>query len=208
MKSVFFVAVSIFAALNIHAQKIGLSPVDITKQVLKDTQMPFARSTVAFSNSWHAAVWIVNDAVRPNGAVSRTRGDALGTMVSSAMPNKEIMNGKLHQTVKLEAGTYRFSATVYSAQNLTQAYVVAAPGNELPDTDDVEQTALGYAALPATKIAVDTNPVFSVDFTLSEETTVSLGFVATLPSGANRQMFFREVKLEALREGTVKKKKK
>ena len=178
--------------------------VDITDEVLPtDTRLPFATTgSAVIGSAYHSAIWTVNDPIRSNGAVSvGAREGALGTMVATVMPLEEIVSGKIYRTVNLEAGVYRFSATVYSSQNLTapsKAYVVAALGNEPPDTDDVELMALGYAALPATNIAVGANPVFSTDFTLSDDSSVSLGFVATLLSGANRQMFFREVKLYSL----------
>jgi hypothetical protein len=110
-------------------------------------------------------------------------------------------DGKLYQTVRLSAGTYRFSAycngsyveqpTMYPPYVL---YVVAAQGisDGLPNTGDVESSpnVLDFVTVP---FQVENNTVHTVNFEINESTDVSLGFVATLYD--MHQVYFTKVEL-------------
>jgi len=199
--------------------------VDITEiSGLKNTGDPltgFERgATISVpSDLYLAKDWIANEAAAANGNVSGARNNALGMIANATTANfgsRTIINGKLYQTIQLDAGVYRFDATLYSnvcTNNATffKTFVVANKGNDLPDTFDeekqsitlnIEQTALGYALIPrngapSNYIPPVPRPVYSTTFTLTETTTVSLGFVINQYSTdvLNFQTFFEKVEL-------------
>ena len=145
--------------------------------VLKNTSQPFATIGEVYSNPadwWRAADWTVSDNLIENGSVSGGwRNFVLGVMAFPGnTPLRQIINGKIYQTVALEAGSYKFDAVIYGAAGEIQVYVAAALGVGLPDTNDVPLEALAHASVTA-----GASGTVSVVFTLDEETVVSLGFV-------------------------------
>jgi len=153
--------------------------------------------------------WIANEAAATNGNVDPNRvaaGGTVGTLLIFVWPGNQlatITNGKLYQTVELEAGNYRFVVAVNEAHNFTvnpfnRVYVVAASGNDLPDTDNVEEEALAFARVapgPDGAPPPPFNPprMMTIEFTLSAKSIVSLGFVANLTG--SQQVHFRYVEL-------------
>jgi len=187
-------------------QKRELVWVEITKDVLKNTDAPFDHGAHIGLSRWHAVVdWTTNAAAAANGNVDTHEellGGVLGFIVWDAgfLPAQSITNGKLYQTVNLVAGKYRFNAYLFGNTQVSgnpKAYVVAALGNDLPNTDDAEQMALGYVLVPG-PLGAGQNMQLSVEFVLSESSAVSLGFVAT--SGNRCQVYFRKVELWRLLE--------
>jgi len=174
--------------------------VNITADKLKNVDFPFITGDMVYNNRYYKAVdWIVNDAGLANGNVDNLRGNTLVMIATniSPWPVAEIVNGKLYQTVELEAGTYRFDAFVNETSNpMGQAYIVVALGNDLPNTNLVEQEALAFAS-PPPGIATGAVRTFSLEFVLSEKNHVSLGFVVTFepPSGSLQQIHFRQFEL-------------
>ena len=84
---------------------------------------------------------------------------------------------KVFQTITLPAGYYTFEA-MYDNVNVGQcggSYLVAAKGNTLPVTDELDQ-AIAYTAM-VPKGQVMSN---SVGFALPEETTVSIGLLVNM----------------------------
>ena len=174
---------------------------NITDKVLENTVAPFVTGTMLYDDRWYeAAGWTANAAAAINGNVDTYApwlGGVLGFFVwETVSPALSIMNGKLYQTVELEAGTYRFDAYLFANTRPSgnpKSYVVVALGNDLPDTDDTPQMALGYVAVPPPPVAADANLLLSVEFHLTEKTVVSLGFVATC--GNETQLFYSKVEL-------------
>ena len=175
---------------------------DITAHVLKNTVAPFAtQGEQIVENRWfRAADWTANAAAAANGNVDTNVSFLNGVLTlwgwSGLSPVTSIVNGKLYQTVELEAGEYRFDAFLFGNTQTggnPRAYVVAASGNDLPDTNNVGHVALASTAVPPPPIATNSNLQLSVDFVLSEKSNVSLGFVITC--GAPTQVSFRKVEL-------------
>jgi len=156
-----------------------------TASVLKNTKSPFSVVEEKFDGIYTAAHWKANFAAAINGNVDSRedfgRNSCLCFWVwPNVSPAQSIINGKLYQTVELEAGVYRFVAGLMGAySNQYRAYVVAALGNGLPDEMNIQQ-ALSYAALPSSDEAIQANPRISIEFDLTAKTVVSLGFLATL----------------------------
>ena len=152
--------------------------VEITDDVLTNTTQPFATIGEMYTlppDWWRAADWTVSDNLITNGSVSGGwRGFALGVMAFPGnTPLRQIINGKVYQTVDLDAGSYKFEAVLYApAAGEIQVYVAAAVGSSLPDTNDVTQEALAAAGITA-----GVSGTVSFVFSISAKTDVSLGFV-------------------------------
>ena len=187
--------------------------------LLQNTTSPFEREGSALGpNLYKAKYWTVNAAAAANGNVSVSRDSSLGMIANAAngVPTNTISNGKMYQTLELEAGIYSFDVTVYvnayTTANQPYSYIVAVLGDDLPDTYTgsayitpavVAQETLACLRIPrvgtTSSPATAPRPVSSIEFTLSETSTVSLGFAASFinaPNGTvNFQTFFEKVRL-------------
>jgi uncharacterized repeat protein (TIGR02543 family) len=157
-----------------------VSWVNITTDVLENTSTPFATIGPEYTLPplwFQVADWTVSENLVTNGSVAGGwRGFVLGMMAYPGnTPLRVVENGKIHQTFELEAGTYRFDALLYGTTGITKVYVAVALGKDLPDTDDIEQTAHKFVSIPSG--ATGTR---SFEFTLSAKTEVSLGFVGNI----------------------------
>ena len=155
---------------------------------LKNTSEPFAYQPN--SKGWNqiALDWIVNEAAVTSGTVNFI--DDLVVLHMGAFydhPVPVMTNGKLYQTVLLDAGTYELSAVLYfgGAAGTNQMYLVAAAGVDLPNVNFVSN-ALGFAP-------ITTPGTFSFEFSLTQRSVVSLGFVASL---ADAEAYFTQVNLQ------------
>ena len=208
-------SIILFLALNMSCKKDnGKEPtqlpvgdyVDVTGEILKNTERPFNKG-IAMGTSGNKALyyevidWTVNPMGGANGNVFR-RGDPTFENVLCLIAWQELLNigdmrnGKLYQTVELEAGDYRFDAYVlYSDANTTyKVYMAAALGSDLPDTGSIERMALTFAPISADKQIG--NRLISIHFKLSEKSTISLGFVADLFAS---EIYFNKVELWMVR---------
>jgi len=152
--------------------------------MLKNTSFPFTMGNVVTGNRWYAIMdWITNPAVSVNGNVDTHAlfGGRLSlpANTTSGVGQISITNGKLYQSIELDAGTYSFDVVV-NHNNATTTYIVANLGNDLPDIGNVAAQALAFTHLPEISL-VDTP--FVTEFVLSEKSTVSLGFVTTIATG-------------------------
>ena len=180
------VTVSAAGATNviINVSQKSIEFEDITGAKLTNYAMPFQHKSAIIidqGNRWNYDVdggWLYNTAGGSNGVVFANQEGSynctltMQAWASDLFPVQNMVNGKLYQTAELEAGYYRFTANLFAAGEGYNAYVVAASG-DIPDTGAVS-SALGYKQIPTTTGAV------TVEFTLSQKTTVSLGFVATM----------------------------
>jgi len=188
----------------------GIPNVPLSNQ-LKNTKMPFDKgdympdaSGIAVDRYYKVVDWKYNQAALANGNVDMLKGGTLVLIAYDVWGVASITNGKLYQTVRLEAGAYEFDVLVNETSPQLQGtvYAVAALGEDLPNTNDVEQDAktLDFASIPA-GVPRDNVHTLTLGFVLSKESIVSLGFVATiLPSEPFPlvQVHFREVILRKL----------
>ena len=168
---------------------------NITADVLKNTEEPFRRGTdlvVHLGGTryiYQIEDWTVNAAQAVHGTVVDNGIDvrniiSLRTINGQSNP-ETITNGKMYQTVELEAGTYRFDVHTHYFDKgaMFNVYSAAALGNDLPDTNAVSN-ALGFANLKhpdeLNQSGYYTYPVISFEFFVSEKSEVSLGFVVTV----------------------------
>jgi hypothetical protein len=92
--------------------------------------------------------------------------------------NKDITNGKIWQTLSLEPGKYRLSATIAGMTTNGHLFLAAAKGFHIPDTEDIG-SSLGYCEL-STDPRPAKNDVLSCMFKLDEPSLVSVGMVANV----------------------------
>ena len=139
----------------------------------------------------HVADWKTNEEGRKNGNVwgeDNGRNLILFTSHDYGYDADEITNGKLWQTVELEAGTYMIETWPYRTfwGEITQGYFVVSFGDEIPDVTDVENDAIDYIRVyDAPDFFIDGDvdgKVKSLNFTLTEKKTVSIGYVVTMES--------------------------
>ena len=169
--------------------------------MLRNVKKPFTvgNYSVLINNSpryFDALHWTTNNAGGANGNVDATTGGGrlLLWVWDSSGNLSTITNGKLYQTVTLEAGSYKFDA-ISDGSNSSgyTVYVVAATGSELPDIANIQST-LASQQIPTPFTA---GIRLSVEFTLTATTQVHLGFVGTLTG--QQQVYFDEVQLWKLR---------
>lgn len=167
--------------------------------LLQNTGDPFQLGNMVLDNRFYSAPgWKTNAEGSRNGNVdvlknSPKRGLTLWAW-GGYSPLSSFGNGKLFQTIALEKGTYRFDALVYTtSSSLNKAYVVAALGDDLPDISAIS-SALSATVVPNDiKDSSSNKPTLSVEFTLTERSEVSLGFVANI--GHAQEIVFRKVEL-------------
>jgi len=142
---------------------------------------PFTRATFD-GGRWGtlAAPWITSPEVINHSGYGGYATDAGGVLVmeSGWSGSANIINGKIYQTVTLPPGNYIFSVDDYT-EALDPVYVVAAAGSTLPDVSNVIG-ALGYTKVTSSRYVSET---IQFPFTVSQQQSVSLGFLATMTSG-------------------------
>lgn len=171
---------------------IGLAR-DVTAQYLKNTAVPI--ETTQRSDRWGIpAHWQTNVAVRNfkdanghyfGGVDYWFNGPFLAMEAGWSADNMaSITNGKIYQQVNLPAGFYTFEMDIPDCTAGGEFYTVAAEGDGLPNGSDVGG-ALAF-------LKTNTVGTHKLSFTLAQSTTVSLGFVGTLPNkGAGDGTFWR-----------------
>jgi len=163
--------------------------------LLNNTVAPFITGTMVHNNRFYLAEgWTANAAAAVNGNVDNAKGGCLVLWTWGSSPSPTIVNGKLYQTVELDAGAYRFDVSIHETSAvIATTYIVAASGNDLPDIENISQS-LSFVPVPAgVALAATSKPTISMDFVLSEKTVVSLGFVAN--SNGNSERLFSKVEL-------------
>jgi len=150
--------------------------------ILKNIKRPFA--TLESSGRWGTlAGWMTNDAIKVHGGYGGwdernwDNNSRHSFNVESGWGTAAIKNGKIYQTVVLDPGTYTFAITDLLDTNLTeedQAYLVVGEGGALPDVEGIGN-ALGAAHIFKGKPIEE----LKVEFSLSQETEVSIGYLTT-----------------------------
>lgn len=162
-------------------------PLDMTDIVLKNPRNPFRRGAALPAGNYVLPDWIINAAGAENGNV-RDDGSAYFAR-GWTLPRAEIINGKMYQTVELEAGKYRFRGYcngMHTASTINTTYLVVALGNDLPDSENLGLQSLGYKNFPTAWANMDS----VIEFDLYEKSTVSMGFLTTLTSANENCIVF------------------
>ena len=160
---------------------------DITGEYLTNYAKAFAKDTKCInpnlsSRTFALTGWTIENAITAGNIITGAHVD-MGKSSCLTVTTKwdgfaSILNDhKVFQTITLPAGYYTFEATyddAYEGQ-CGKSYLVAAIGNTLPVTADLDQ-ALAYTAM-APKGSASSN---RVSFILTEESTVSVGLLVNM----------------------------
>lgn len=132
--------------------------------------------------------WQYNAEAEKNGTYDNIGGT--GRLTLWIWDNGPITNGKIYQTFTLPAGEYRFEAEASNIDNtLENTWLLVAAGNTLPDVEQVN-TALGSA-----RFVNNNNKYASAAFTLTAQTTVTVGFTGTLSNPSQQTIRINKVLL-------------
>lgn len=146
---------------------------DITDLYFKNYSQAFA-STTTSGRFRDPADWTVTDPVKNHGGYGGWGSDDGTVLVmESGWGSPAIVDGKMFQTFTLPAGKYMFSVNLGNNGFTGPVYITAAVGTTLPDGAQVPANSLGYASLKDKQF----------EFTLTEPTQVSIGFVANMGTG-------------------------
>ncbi len=170
-------------SLNLEAN----ASTDITGEYLTNFVKPFAKDTKCInpnlsSRTFALKDWTIENAITVGNIITGAHVDMAKssclTITTKWDGFSSILNDhKVFQTVTLPSGYYTFEVAydeTYEGQ-CGKSYVVAAIGNTLPVTADLNQ-ALAYTAM-SPKGSANSN---RVSFILAEETTVSIGLLVNM----------------------------
>jgi hypothetical protein len=164
--------------------------IDLT-YMIKNNSRPFIASS--FSGRWGIlADWTTNAACKNHGGYGGVDFGCCGNPprtinLESGWGAAIITNGKIHQTITLEAGTYIFNALMLaSGTGINSGYTLAdyvylavAKGNSLPDSSggtlETNPATLGFKRIEKT-MSPDSAVI---TFTLTQSTEISLGISTT-----------------------------
>jgi len=121
----------------------------------------------------------------------------LGAWGDVARSTVDATNARVYKKVTLPAGRYFFGANYNTLYNMSKAYIFAS--KTIPTIANVESTAMAYHSISAD--AAD-NAMYGIEFTLSAETELYLGWVADLTTTANLEFRVKEIELLQVLEPT------
>lgn len=170
-----------------YTSKFDKFPVtkDVTANYLKNAINPIQPLETDIGDRFRSPRdWIVNDAIK-NKTGNSSFGSKMGgwgadqggsLLVTTESPQPDVVSGKIYQTVKLPAGSYTFRIDLAVANyGSNPCMIIVAPGNTLPDLSGNVPggPTIGYSDLNSHELS----------FVLTEETTVSIGFLMNIPAG-------------------------
>lgn len=150
---------------------------DIKSLELENILLENAQSPIDYSEEdgrfGTPADWIVNDAARnqPGGYGGWRNDNTLG-ITTWPENSSHVKDGKIYKTATLPAGSYSLEVEFFGYNDYTfPQYLVVAKSDFLPSIANLENQALAYA---------DFNEE-TVNFSLTEKTKISFGFLVTMP---------------------------
>ena len=172
----------------------------VTADYLTNYEAPFLNTGVAVSASDEASqfvglltgdeksTWVIERASTTSGTTTGlcvdTKNDGQMVLVTKLYDfADQISNHKLYQTITLPAGHYVFGVEMPGDVD-EESYLAVKTGTGLPYKGSLKTQALAYAVLTAGE----------VEFTLTEETTVSLGLV--MSTRGQMQQYIKRFYLE------------
>lgn len=150
--------------------------------ILENAAVPYIAEAAGSRWGTLAAPWITNDAAKNHagyGGWDQKNGNIFN--LESGWGAPEITNGKIYQTINLDAATYQLKVTV-TATNLNDtddggSYFVIAKGSGIPDVEALTTASetLGYERITGVR-------EYYVEFTVTETSDISFGELTTQSS--------------------------
>jgi len=147
---------------------------DVTSTYLKNAG-PFNRDTWDGSRWGTLADWISNAGAKNinsnrYGGYELRSGVGVLSFESGWGITTPVTNGLVYQTITLPAGTYSFRLNGIDQNSGGSRFISVAAGNTLPNVADITSASIAFANISDGKL----------DFTLTQQTTVSIGFAVSI----------------------------
>jgi hypothetical protein len=149
---------------------------DITVQYMANTSSPFTYSSWDATRWGILENWVTTDPVKNHngyGGYELYAGGKQLLTFDALSGAPAIENGKIYQAMTLPAGSYIFEVDVVTNSISGTKYMAINAGTELSNVDKVESEAIKYSDIASGVL----------EFDISEESEVSLGFCFDIPSG-------------------------
>ncbi|HEY8970375.1 MAG TPA: DUF5013 domain-containing protein, partial [Puia sp.] len=176
----------------------GLPQGDISSFYLKNYKQPFTSNGMTSAQKGSSGKWATPDYWTVNaagqnqinsGATARCGGlsyqnFSTGELILQAgwgdATGNTLQNAKVYQTISLPAGNYSLVVNInnFGFVSGSTTYIVAATGSGLPDIGDVPTSSLAYTNF-STASSSNSATTTTLNFTLTQYTTLSIGFVST-----------------------------
>jgi len=147
---------------------------DLTSTYLKNAG-PFNRDTWDGSRWGTLAEWISsagakNISSNRYGGYELRGGVGVLSFESGWGITTPVTNGLIYQTITLPAGTYSFRLSGIDQNTGGSRFIAVAAGNKLPNVTDITSASIAFANISDGKL----------NFTLTQQTTVSIGFAVSI----------------------------
>ncbi|WP_290567899.1 MULTISPECIES: DUF4998 domain-containing protein [unclassified Leeuwenhoekiella] len=161
---------------------------------IENNSKPFSISAPSGQRYSTPAEWVHNEAALiyhgSYGNIDSQSGNAMNIVTGyGGVP--DLVNAKIYQRLNLPAGTYTYTViTAGGNWNLgDKIYVLAALGADLPDVDNIETSSetLDFKRV-AQGIGSANNFTYTMTFTLTETTQITVGLVASNSPGTSKYM--------------------
>lgn len=149
---------------------------------LRNTGAPFERSSWDGGRWGILADWVTTDDVKNAGGYGgyEWRGGTGVLSLEGGWGLPGVPNGKIYQATTLPAGKYKFEALGVETGAAGTKYLVVTMGDKLPDVGDVITQSEDYAEMDDASGSTS-----SVEFELTENTQVAVGFVGNMPDSGS-----------------------
>lgn len=162
---------------------------DVTSTYLVNTGSPINYSSVNSANRWGIlSGWTTSASVKNasgfGGYENRSGTGYISLEAGWGLP--DITNGLIYQTINLPAGTYAMEAGgIEQNTGGGSRYLAVAEGTTLPAVSNIT------AAIASTSLIAATT---TLNFTLAQSKTLSVGFAANMTGGTGSAGFYTKVK--------------
>ncbi len=149
---------------------------DVTSKYMSNTAAPFTYTSWDGARWGILSDWITTDEVKNHdgyGGYELYFGDQQLLGFDATNGAAAIENGKIYQTMTLPAGSYILEVDIVANSVSGTKYIVVNAGTELTDIDDIESEAIHYSEVATGNL----------EFEITEEAEVSLGFCFNIPGG-------------------------
>lgn len=159
---------------------------DVTGRYLKNYSRPFKALNAYDGVRWGTLDdWVINAAAKTRagrGSFDNINASASFGVEKLVAADPNIVNGKMYQTVTLPPGKYEY---IWSREGnpdgvntgTNPRYIVAASGSTIPDIASIGTALTSASFVSLTKA--------SIQFTLTETTSVSLGIIVSFTAISN-----------------------
>ncbi|MBO9674083.1 MAG: DUF5013 domain-containing protein [Sphingobacteriaceae bacterium] len=136
---------------------------------------PFVRATYDGSRWGTLAGWTTSAGAKninnnQYGGYELRSGVGVLSFESGWGINTPVTNGLIYQTITLPAGRYTFRLSGIDQNSGGSRYIAVAAGNTLPNVTDIPAAAIAYANIADGEL----------NFSLTQQTTVSIGFAVSI----------------------------